>query len=159
MTYHLKKGIKERWLDLRIRSLTVEYSILIGSCKFSWNLILVCCIFCVQYRLWFQIISYLGPASSVRFYEGFICHFRWWYLIQEKWVESLFHKEVLTDHYRISCHFCAWQWSRAINSMAPGRFEWNSRLEIFKLMLIIDGWSLSLLWNCSQMMVIGPHWW
>ena len=30
-----------------------------------------------------------------------------------------------------------------INSLAPGRFEWNLRLVIFKLNLVIDGWGFS----------------
>ena len=42
-----------------------------------------------------------------------------------------------------------WRWdqvamgSQNINSLAPGTFEWNFKYVIFKLILGIDGWSLS----------------
>ena len=42
-----------------------------------------------------------------------------------------------------------WTWAEShlrlswLNSLAPGRFEWNFRHIIFKLMLVIDGWGIS----------------
>ena len=33
--------------------------------------------------------------------------------------------------------------SPCLNSLFPGRFEWNSRSVIFKLILVITGWSIS----------------
>ena len=30
-----------------------------------------------------------------------------------------------------------------INSVAPGKFEWNFRYVIFKRILVIDGWGIS----------------
>ena len=34
-------------------------------------------------------------------------------------------------------------WRRTINSLAPGKFEWNFRHVIFKQILLIDGWGIS----------------
>ena len=31
---------------------------------------------------------------------------------------------------------------RSINSLAPGKFEWNSRHLIFKQILVIDDWGI-----------------
>ena len=33
-----------------------------------------------------------------------------------------------------------------INSSAPGKFEWNFRHVIFKQILVIDSWGISLIW-------------
>ena len=33
-------------------------------------------------------------------------------------------------------------YSEDINSLAPGRYEWNFRLEIFKLISVINGWGI-----------------
>ena len=45
-----------------------------------------------------------------------------------------------------------------INSLAPGRIEWN-----FKYLIILahftDWWLRYLLWNCFQVNVTGPYWW
>ena len=41
-------------------------------------------------------------------------------------------------------------WPRPLNSLAPGKFEWNFRHVIFKQILVIDGWDNS----CE----IGPLW-
>ena len=46
---------------------------------------------------------------------------------------------------------CVWWFSWIwINSLAPGRFEWNFTHVIFKLMLVIDGWGIpceiALIW-------------
>ena len=30
-----------------------------------------------------------------------------------------------------------------LNSLAPGKFEWNFRYVIFKWILVIDGWGIS----------------
>ena len=38
-----------------------------------------------------------------------------------------------------------------INSLAPGKFEWNFRHVIFKQIWVIDGW-------VSNMNVTGLHW-
>ena len=43
-----------------------------------------------------------------------------------------------------------------INSLAPGKFEWNFRHLIFKQILVIDGWGI---WNCPNVNVTGLHWW
>ena len=45
-----------------------------------------------------------------------------------------------------------------INSLAPGKFEWNFRYVISKQILVIDGWGIS----CEiapNMNVNGLHWW
>ena len=45
-----------------------------------------------------------------------------------------------------------------LNSLAPGKFEWNFRHVIFKQILVIDGWDFS----CEItliMKVTGLHWW
>ena len=42
-----------------------------------------------------------------------------------------------------------------INSLAPGKFEWNFRLVIFKQIFVIDGWGISC--EIAQY-VIGLHW-
>ena len=42
-----------------------------------------------------------------------------------------------------------------INSLAPGKFEWNSNFQID----FSDWWLRHLLWNCPNMNVIGLHWW
>ena len=44
-----------------------------------------------------------------------------------------------------------------INSLAPGKFEWNFRHEIFTD--FSDCWLRHLLWNCPNMNVAGLHWW
>ena len=45
---------------------------------------------------------------------------------------------------------CIGNYHLTINSLAPGRFEWNFRHVIFKLMSAIDGWGIlceiSLIW-------------
>ena len=39
-----------------------------------------------------------------------------------------------------------------LNSLAPGRSEWNFKCVVFKPILVIDGYSTVLvLWNCPQM--------
>ena len=38
-------------------------------------------------------------------------------------------------------HIC-FTWSKWVYSLAPGRFEWNFRYEIFKFMLATGGWSI-----------------
>ena len=43
-----------------------------------------------------------------------------------------------------------------IDSLAPGKFEWDFRHVIFKQILVIDGWGIS--WNCPTMNVIRLHW-
>ena len=35
------------------------------------------------------------------------------------------------------------QWYQWVNSLAPGKFEWNFRHVIFKQILVIDGWGIS----------------
>ena len=46
----------------------------------------------------------------------------------------------------------------SVNSLAPGKFEWNFRHVIFKQILVIDGWGISceiaLIWM-SLDFVIG----
>ena len=42
-----------------------------------------------------------------------------------------------------------WNFRTCLNSLAPGRFEWNFRKVIFKLILLIDGWTL---------LMIRQHW-
>ena len=37
-------------------------------------------------------------------------------------------------------HFSTVQWCRLFNSLAPGRFEWNFKHIIFRLILMIHGW-------------------
>ena len=39
-------------------------------------------------------------------------------------------------------HFSTVQWCRLFNSLAPGRFEWNFKHIIFRLILMIDGWGI-----------------
>ena len=34
-------------------------------------------------------------------------------------------------------------WNFSLNSLAPGKFEWNFRYVIFKWILVIDGWGIS----------------
>ena len=34
-------------------------------------------------------------------------------------------------------------WRGTINSLAPGKFEWNFRHAIFKQILVIDGWGIT----------------
>ena len=47
---------------------------------------------------------------------------------------------------------------RWLNSLAPGRFEWNFKQVIFKL--IFSGWWLRYsLWNYPQVILIGTYWW
>ena len=68
-----------------------------------------------------------------------------------------------------SCHACI-MWCRnfcttskpvpsnfLVNSLAPGKFEWNLGHVIFKQILVIDGWGMS--WYCPNMNVTGLHWW
>ena len=49
---------------------------------------------------------------------------------------------------RLTCvlpWYCMWYWTMAsINSLAPGRFEGNFRYLIVKLILVTDGWGISL---------------
>ena len=47
--------------------------------------------------------------------------------------------------------------SHYVNSLAPGKFEWNFSYVIFKHILVIDGLR-HLLWNCHNMNVTGLHW-
>ena len=45
----------------------------------------------------------------------------------------------------VICHYPVylwWCWQNVINSLTHGRFEWNLRLVIFKLILIIGGWDI-----------------
>ena len=35
------------------------------------------------------------------------------------------------------------KWVHLVNSLAPGKFEWNFRHVIFKQILVIDGWGIS----------------
>ena len=44
-----------------------------------------------------------------------------------------------------------------INSLDPGRLEWNFRQIIFKISLVMHGWSISYVWSCPEMDVTG-HW-
>ena len=37
------------------------------------------------------------------------------------------------------CH----QFPKWLNSLAPGKFEWNFTYVIFKLILVVDGWGIS----------------
>ena len=37
----------------------------------------------------------------------------------------------------------SWFSTRWVNSLAPGKFEWNFRHVIFKEILVIDGWGIS----------------
>ena len=46
-----------------------------------------------------------------------------------------------------------------INSLAPGKFEWNFRYVIFKQIFVIDGWLKDLSWNCPNMNVTRLQWW
>ena len=34
-------------------------------------------------------------------------------------------------------------WTNMLNSLAPGKFEWDFRHVIFKQILVIDGWGIS----------------
>ena len=47
-------------------------------------------------------------------------------------------------------------WEIAVNSMAPGGFEWNE--VILKLMFVIDGWGISFEIALNGIDT-GPHWW
>ena len=43
--------------------------------------------------------------------------------------------------YPYSLGLLHWHW--AVNSLAPGKFEWNFKSVIFKQILVIDGWGIS----------------
>ena len=45
------------------------------------------------------------------------------------------------------------------NSLALGRFQFNFRLAIFKLILVNAGRGIYLLQNCPQMNTTRPYWW
>ena len=50
-----------------------------------------------------------------------------------------------------------WQFGFNLNSLAPGKFEWNFRYVSFKQILVIDGWDIS----CAIALisnVTGFHW-
>ena len=54
--------------------------------------------------------------------------------------------ENLTKHNitkKLCWHYIAYGWLSAVNSLAPGRFQWNFRWIIFKILLEIGGWGIS----------------
>ena len=62
-----------------------------------------------------------------------------------------------TRHYDLNLRLCIcrvttilMQEEFVLNSLAPGRFEWNFRHVLFKLMFVIDGWGIlceiALIW-------------
>ena len=46
-----------------------------------------------------------------------------------------------------------------LNSLAPGKFEWNFRHVIFKQILVIDDWGISCEIALIWMSLSGLHWW
>ena len=64
-------------------------------------------------------LSYLHSASFIS------CHYRQ-FMVCLLWIPS-------PIYVFMSC----------LNSLAPGKFEWNFRHVIFKQILVIDGWSIS----------------
>ena len=62
-------------------------------------------------------------------YEGCCCP------LESGWVDKL---SVRARH-----HLVFLGWSGIVNSLAPGKLEWNFRHVIFKQILMIDGWGIS----------------
>ena len=71
-----------------------------------------------------------------------------------KWSESL------NNLWRASCCFLSWKWlsvtifslfffqkkkpsKQIVNSLAPGKFEWNFKYLILQIISVIDGWGIS----------------
>ena len=52
---------------------------------------------------------------------------------------------------------CCIMTSWIFNSLAPGRCEWNFKLIIYKLILVIDGKGIT--WSGYQMNVTISYWW
>ena len=60
------------------------------------------------------------------------------------------HTELITCYWPFSLLSDQRNGSEIINSLAPGKFEWNFRYVIFKLISVIDGWGIfceiALIW-------------
>ena len=65
-------------------------------------------------------------------------------LLMTWWCTDLGHQQTWYWPSLRGIFFCLHQcMQRVINSQAPGRFEYNFRQSIFKLILVIDGWWIS----------------
>ena len=61
--------------------------------------------------------------------------------------------EWTTKVQQIMHHWCYLATEVLVNSLAPGKFEWNFIYVIFKWILVIDGWGISY-----EIALISMHW-
>ena len=93
-------------------------------------------------------VNLLCPSGAIMRYRT------WSSLIQANGL-TLFATKPLPEQVLTNCESDPREQTK-LNSLAPGKFEWNFRHVIFKQISVTDGWGIS----CGTVLICaGLHWW